>query len=182
VIYCAIPYKTPWLALNLWLPLSIMAGVCVEWLWNHCGTFHKRFLFCFSAMIFAGLLARDTWQRVFIHPGDEKNPYAYSQTVDDLLRLEPRISQLVRERNLKTPRIAVVAADPWPLPWYLRKFPNTGFWQPNRDTGPADFTITSQDAMNSPGPRLGHCSPEFFGIRPDTLVVLWIPDAAGNKP
>ena len=33
VIYSAIPYKTPWLALNFWLPLAILAGLAVEWLW-----------------------------------------------------------------------------------------------------------------------------------------------------
>ena len=32
-IYSAIPYKTPWLALNFWLPLAILAGIAVEWLW-----------------------------------------------------------------------------------------------------------------------------------------------------
>ena len=110
-----------------------------------------------------------------IEPADEGNPYAYSQTVPDLLRLVPRIAQLAQARNLNAPRIAVIATDAWPLPWYLRKFPNSGFWQPGQETGAADFYITSQDALKSPPARLVQCSQEFFGVRPDTLIVLWIP-------
>ena len=181
-IYCAIPYKTPWLALNIWLPLSIMGGVGVEWLWTRCVSYPRRLAFCVGASILVVSVAHDTWLRVFVRPADETNPFAYSQTVTDLLRLEPRISQLTRERKLTSPRIAVVAADPWPLPWYLRKYPNVGFWQPDQATGPADFYITSQDGMTNPGAQLQHCRQEFFGIRPDTLVVLWIPEPAVPQP
>jgi predicted membrane-bound mannosyltransferase len=34
VLYSAIPYKTPWLALNLWLPLSLWAGCGFAALWQ----------------------------------------------------------------------------------------------------------------------------------------------------
>ena len=34
VIYSLIPYKTPWLALNLWLPLTLFAASAVESLWR----------------------------------------------------------------------------------------------------------------------------------------------------
>ena len=42
VIYSAIPYKTPWLALNLWLPLAILAGFAVEWIWLAAPKFSVR--------------------------------------------------------------------------------------------------------------------------------------------
>ena len=41
-IYSAIPYKTPWLALNFWLPLAILAGIAVEWLWFAFPKFSAR--------------------------------------------------------------------------------------------------------------------------------------------
>ena len=41
-IYSAIPYKTPWLALNFWLPLAILAGFGVEWLWHAAPKFSVR--------------------------------------------------------------------------------------------------------------------------------------------
>ena len=41
-IYSAIPYKTPWLALNFWLPLAILAGIAVEWFWFNFSKFSAR--------------------------------------------------------------------------------------------------------------------------------------------
>jgi uncharacterized protein (TIGR03663 family) len=175
-IYGVIPYKTPWLALNLWLPLAIMAGIGIEWLWKLGTTWPYRLTFCGAAAAIAILVALDTRHRVFIAPAGADNPYAYAHTGEDLLRLEPRIAQLALDRNLQTPRIAVVAADPWPLPWYLRKYPNTGFWQPGQDAGAADFFITTPEAMKHPTVRLKQCRPEFFGLRPGVLVVLWVPE------
>ena len=41
ILYSAIPYKTPWLALNFWLPMALLAGLAAETLWrvpvNHHG-------------------------------------------------------------------------------------------------------------------------------------------------
>jgi len=34
VIYSLIPYKTPWLALNFWLPITLFAGLAIESLWR----------------------------------------------------------------------------------------------------------------------------------------------------
>ncbi len=97
----------------------------------------------------------DVERRVFQFPVAEDNPYAYAHTGEDLLRLPARLEQLVKEKNLTQPLIAVVAADPWPLPWYLRKFPRTGFWQqPGRDPGAADFFITSPEAAEILGDTL----------------------------
>ena len=145
VIYSAIPYKTPWLALNLWLPLAILAGLAVEWLWLAAPKLSVRALILAFTVALGILIGHDTRQRVFENPADEKNPYAYAHTGEDLSRLPARLEQLARENNNSNPRIAVVAADAWPLPWYLRKFSQVGFWQPGQETGGADFFITTTD-------------------------------------
>ena len=181
-IYCGIPYKTPWLALNLWLPLSIMAGVGIEQLLKLSPARSYRWTVCCGAVALAALVSKETMLRVFTAPSDVKNPYAYSHPVEDLFRLEPRIAEIVHDRHLETPRIAVITADPWPLPWYFRKYPNIGYWQPGNDSGTADFYITSQDAINNPVPRIEHCHSEFFGLRPEELVVLWIPERKDKTP
>jgi hypothetical protein len=137
-----------------------------------------RWALIVPAILIVGAIARDVNNRVFRFPADEQNPYAYAHTGDDLLRLPPRLTQLAEERNLKSPRIAVVAADPWPLPWYLRKLSQVGFWQPGQDTGPADFFITSPEAAKALGDKLNNCRPEFFGVRPEVLIILWNPNNA----
>jgi len=175
VIYSAIPYKTPWLALNLWLPLAILAGIAVEWLWLAAPKFSIRAAVSIGILMLGFLIARDTRQRVFKFPADEKNPYAYAQTGEDLLRLPTRLEEMARENKISNPRIAVVAADPWPLPWYLRKFSQAGYWRPGQETGVADFFITTTDVSGGLAQRLKDFRPEFFGSRPNVLLILWSP-------
>jgi hypothetical protein len=117
----------------------------------------------------------DTDGRVFKNPADEKNPYAYAHTSEDLLRLPVRLEELARQNKISNPRIAVVAADAWPLPWYLRKFSTVGFWQPGQETGAADFFITTTDVSGNLAERLKNFRPEFFGVRPEVLLILWTP-------
>ncbi len=76
---------------------------------------------------------------------------------------------------LPHPRIAVIASDPWPLPWYLRHFNQVGFWQPGQPLPDADFYITSGDASDQYADRLHNFRAEFFGIRPNVLILLWSP-------
>jgi len=181
-IYSAIPYKTPWLALNCWLPLSLLAGLAVEWIWSSAKNSHARAIVLTCALALGVLTAHDSWSRVFADPAGERNPYAYAHTVEDLLRLPPRLEQLARENHLGQPLIAVVAADPWPLPWYLRHFSRVGFWQPGQDPGPADFYITSPAAAANLGDRLKDFRPEYFGVRPEALIILWLPEPADARP
>jgi hypothetical protein len=63
------------------------------------------------------------------------------------------------------------------LPWYLRKFSQVGFWQPDQDTGPADFFITTTDVQGRLAEQLKAFRPEFFGARPNVLMILWSPVA-----
>lgn len=178
-IYSLIPYKTPWLALNLWLPLTLFAGRAIEWSWRLAATRLPLRAVIPASAIFgtaaAVLIAHDTRQRVFLQPADETNPYAYVQTSEDLLGLTPEIEELARQNAITRPRIAVVAHDAWPLPWYLRRFNQVGFWQPGQQVGKADFYITSTDAAEQYSDRLRDFRPEFFGARPGVLILLWSP-------
>ncbi|MGB6726792.1 MAG: flippase activity-associated protein Agl23 [Terracidiphilus sp.] len=179
IIYSLIPYKTPWLALNLWLPMTLFAASAAETLWRWSTTkFPQRATvpaFCVLAALTGVVIAHDTRQRVFLYPADESNPYAYSQTSEDILALPTEIADLARQNGITAPRITVIAADPWPLPWYLRNFSAVGFWQPGQQPGDADFYITSTEAADKYADRLRRFRPEFFGVRPGVLILLWSP-------
>jgi len=176
VIYSVIPYKTPWLALNFWLPLAILAGIAIEWLWLASPKFSARTAILTFIAGLGFLIFHDTDERVFKNPAGEKNPYAYAHTSEDLLRLPARLEELARQNKNSNPRIAVVAADAWPLPWYLRKFSQVGFWQPGQETGAADFFITSGEVT-----AWRNFRAEYFGLRPNVLLILWTP-APTPKP
>lgn len=179
LIYSMIPYKTPWLALNLWLPTAFFAAKAAQSLWRwgtkRMGLSGSVPTFCAIAVFLAVLIAHDTRQHVFLRPADESNPYAYAHTSDDILGVSGEIADLARRNGIAKPRIAVIAADPWPLPWYLRHFDQVGFWQPGQQVGDADFFITSTDAANQYADRLQSFRPEFFGVRPGVLILLWSP-------
>jgi predicted membrane-bound mannosyltransferase len=182
LIYSAIPYKTPWLALNLWLPLALLCGSGVAAFWAQITNPAGRWGLGIAGAFLLALLAVQTKVSAFDQPADEKNPYAYAHTGEDLLRLPGRLDALARENKIPNPRIAVVAADAWPLPWYLRKFSQAGFWQPGQETGAADFFITTTDLSDQLAARLKNFRPEFFGVRPNVLIILWTPvQAAQNK-
>ena len=179
-IYSLIPYKTPWLALNLWLFLALFAAMTVDVLWRWASRqFSRRAAipaFCILAAFAGMLITHDTRQRVFLHPADEINPYAYAHTSDDLLGLPAEIADMARRNGMNSPRIAVIASDPWPLPWYLRHFHQVGFWQPGQQVAEADFYVTSTEAADQYADRLRGFRPDFFGSRPGVLVLLWLPE------
>lgn len=176
--YSCIPYKTPWLALNLWLPLALLCGLGVDWVWHGAGSRAGRWIAVAVSVGLLVLAGSETWKWVFKEPAPEDNPLAYAHTTEGIVDLPQRIDTLCRQRGLTQPRIAVVAADPWPLPWYLRRFSETGYWQPGQDVGNADLYITSTDAAAGLARRLEGFRPEYFGVRPNVLLILWTPPAA----
>lgn len=179
-IYSMIPYKTPWLALNFWLPVALFAGLAIKWLWCMPAKYPAVRIpirgFCVVlGVVGAVLIAHDTRERVFTHPADEGNPYAYAHSSEDLLGLPEAIADVARQDGLASPRIAVIASDPWPLPWYLRHYTQVGFWEPGQQVGLADFYITSTEASEQYNDQLKDLRPEFFGARPGVLILLWEP-------
>jgi predicted membrane-bound mannosyltransferase len=178
-IYSLIPYKTPWLALNLWLPLAIFAGMTLEllWRWTEVRFGRRVWIPAFCLLACAGvLIEHDTRQWVFLQPADETNPYAYAHTCDDILGLPTEIADMARIDGINSPRIAVIAADPWPLPWYLRRFRQVGFWQPGQQVPDADFYVTSTEAAEQYADKLRGFRPDFFGSRPGVLFLVWLPE------
>jgi uncharacterized protein (TIGR03663 family) len=180
VLYSAIPYKTPWLAMNFWLPITLFVGLAAASVWRvPVKRPVVRIVLRSACLAVAGvaavLIAHDTRQRVFLYPADEGNPYAYAHTSEDLLGLPTELAQIAHQEGLASPRIAVIAADPWPLPWYLRQYAQVGYWQPGQPVGQADFYITSTDAANQYADQLKNFHADFFGERPGVLILLWSP-------
>jgi uncharacterized protein (TIGR03663 family) len=180
VVYSLIPYKTPWLALNFWLPIALFAGLAFESLWQMAAKHPSlrgviRAACMLVAAVAAVLMVHDTRERVFVYSANEANPYAYAHTSEDLLGLAVEIDRLAHQNSITAPRIAVIASDPWPLPWYLRRIAEVGFWRPGQQPGKADFYITSTEAADEYKDQLKDFRPEFFGVRPGVLIVLWSP-------
>jgi 4-amino-4-deoxy-L-arabinose transferase-like glycosyltransferase len=144
LFHSLLPYKTPWLMLEPFLLLSLLAAMGLEVLFRRLplpvGTLMMGLVLV--------LLFSETWQRSFNNQVRTDNPLAYSPT-------DPSSTDLVRDLDAlqqKNAVIQVVAMDYWPLPWLLRKYPNKGFWQQVPVQWFGDILI---------------CSPEALGWMPD---------------
>lgn len=124
--YSAIPYKTPWVLLNMILPMSIAGGAGIEGLRDYLAQRHLgRLAQVFPVALAVSALAVCFYQSVqlnFFHYDDDRYVYPYVQTRREFLNLVAEINQLAASRRgLQTP-VAVLTPDYWPLPWYLRDY------------------------------------------------------------
>jgi len=131
--YCIISYKTPWCMLGFLHGLILLAGVgavAFVQIWK------LPSLRLASGLVLVAASAHLTWQawrasydRAFV--ADVKNPYVYAQTVPDILRLEKKVEGIAKVHPQGERMVIQVMApdgDYWPLPWYLRRFKQVGWW------------------------------------------------------
>ncbi len=172
IIYSVIPYKTPWLEINILAPAILLAGVGAASWWQAAGKFRPGLLLL-AALALLGL-SRETLATCFAHPADARNPLAYSPTVEDVDRLVATVARL-KSACPDDPAniIEVISTDYWPLPWYLRRLQPVGYWNeiPSEITG--DIVITSPDLLPALQAKVGPgWKTEYFGLRSDVLAVV----------
>jgi uncharacterized protein (TIGR03663 family) len=131
--YSLVPYKTPWLALSLILPLAIMAGYLIEEGFSAGARGSYAFVIgVFSFLAVAAGVIFSLYQAVdlsFIHYDDDSYAYVYAHTNRDFLNLVNEIESIAAHNpEHKDMGITVMAPEHWPLPWYLRDYPRAGFY------------------------------------------------------
>jgi hypothetical protein len=115
---------------------------------------------------------RDLGAFVFHHASAETNPLAYCHTSDDILNLPKTVARLQRESK-RPLRIGVIAADPWPLPWYLRNYEQVGYWRPGSRLPDTDIVILDQSEAERLDLEKVGWRPSIFGQRPGALLLLY---------
>ncbi len=173
VIYSVIPYKTPWLELNILGPLCLPAGVGMAALIEKLddggmmaglgiGLIAATFLFC------------ETDRLCFLEPADARNPLAYSPTVHDIEHLSARVGEIAAAQPPGHPlHVQVIGDDYWPLPWYLRHISRVGYWSNQPPQLDGDIIITSPDRSPALLAALGpDWSAHPYGLRAEVLVML----------
>ncbi|HLJ85298.1 MAG TPA: flippase activity-associated protein Agl23 [Candidatus Angelobacter sp.] len=134
--YSLVPYKTPWLTLNLILPLAIMSGYALA----RCFEFGKsKSAFQAIAVLFlVGAIALGIYQAIdvsFYRYDDDTVAYSYAHTKRDFLNLVNEIESIAADNHLGTDMgITVVSPEHWPMYWYLRDYPKAGYWGQIVDT------------------------------------------------
>ena len=126
----------------------------------------------------AGHLVWQAWQLDTTYAADQRNPYVYAQTSPDVLDLVGQVEKLAAlspEGHRMLTQVAAVEGDYWPLPWYLRRFQQVGYWE----RLPADLNAAAlivsprfSDALTqTKAHQMG-----IFGLRPGVFLELYVRD------
>lgn len=185
-VHSAIPYKTPWLALGIFLPLALLAGWAVDAALQVGRALrarrddavspaarsesapYLRIAAWLGLFAFAGLTAHADYRLVYAEPAAESNPLAYAHTSPDLRRLVALVDSL----PVSEPLIAVSLNDPWPLPFLLRRESQVGFWQPGQALpAEAAVVITTPEDVSTLDPHFAAWRPHYFSQRPGVMLV-----------
>jgi uncharacterized protein (TIGR03663 family) len=118
--YSVIPYKTPWLVLNMILPLALCAGVALERIWSLPVRAARVLGWTVLVVVVSAGTARAAWLS-FWHYDDERSAYVYAHTSRELLKLVSVVNR-VQSAHPHT-AITVMSRHYFPLPWYFRDYP-----------------------------------------------------------
>ena len=172
--YSLIPYKTPWLTLNLVVPFGVCAGYFVDVIVrNRAATVCRTVL---ALTILA--LAWSTYQTMvlnFIRYDDDRLTYPYAHTSRQILDLVRRIDR-AREHAPRGTRVAVAVLSPdhFPLSWYLRSYP-IGYYGRIVDTrDPICIVSGRQDGDVRGVLEPGYVRSGPYLLRPGVTLVLYI--------
>lgn len=140
-IYSAISYKTPWCALGFWFGAIVVAGYGAGKLFESASVAWQKAIVIVLIITGMAQLCWMSWRGNFVWFADRRNPYVYSQTSPDILRLVETVKGLSKihpEGRKLVIKVASPEHDYWPLPWYLREFENVGWYDklPNEPLPP----------------------------------------------
>ncbi|MFZ1985676.1 MAG: flippase activity-associated protein Agl23 [Desulfatitalea sp.] len=121
--YSLIPYKTPWLILNLLWPLCFVFGYALETIRQAWPAKGKAIAYTAAALLVlagAGLAARLN----FLHPADSREAYVYTHSHPSINQLVTRIERVCAVHpEAKNMTIVVATEQTWPFPWTLSDYP-----------------------------------------------------------
>lgn len=172
--YALVPYKTPWLTLNLVLPLAIMAGYALQQ-WFGSTVLRQAS----AAIVLLASLAASLYQSIdlsFFRYDDDSMVYVYAHTNRQLVDLVNEVNQIARDNHsgMET-GITIISPEFWPLPWYLRDYPLVQYTGRLVQTG-TPILIASSDQATDVQKELGllYRPVKACVLRPGNTLVLYL--------
>jgi predicted membrane-bound mannosyltransferase len=165
-------YKTPWHAVHFVAPLALLAGAAIAAIARlNTG---RPVAVAFTLIVVATLF-QQTQRVAFARPADQRNPYAYVHSTPDILKIRGLADAAVARAPGRP--IRVIAAEYWPLPWYLRGFPQVGYYAELPADCDGALVIVSADLAEAVRAKLtGPYRTTFLGLRPGIVCILFTPD------
>ncbi|MFC1596537.1 flippase activity-associated protein Agl23 [Planctomycetota bacterium] len=148
VVYCVLPYKTPWCALGFFHGMILLAGVGATVLVRAAPGYVLKGMTIALLAAAVGHLAWQAHRASFVAYEDPHNPYVYAHTTDDVPLMARRVGEVAAwHPDGEAVHLQVVCTDDdyWPLPWYLRGFGRVGWFSGMPDGRAAPVIITQPE-------------------------------------
>jgi len=184
VIYCAIPYKTPWCVMGFHHGVILLAGFGAVVVWGWCRTISARGIVLGALGLGTAHLAWQAWCASFVVPADRSNPWVYAHTSTDLLNLVAKARLVAAAADRDETRMTVIGADDdyWPLPWYLRQYSSVGWWNSADETNIlAPLVIASASLDLKLDARGTHIMVGHFQLRPQVFLEFYVERALWSR-
>jgi uncharacterized protein (TIGR03663 family) len=185
LFYTVLPYKTPWCLLGFYHGMILLAAAGAASLCRAC---RPSWLKAVVVLVLAAGVIQLGWQSWRGNFGIDakgvpycvsaKNPYVYSQTLPDALRLVATIEGIAHANaaGYDTQMEVMASESYWPLPWYFRRFQNVGYWDKIPDQPPAPIMIVAANLHADFDERPGktHLMAGYFELRPQVFLELYV--------
>jgi uncharacterized protein (TIGR03663 family) len=172
-VYSIIQYKTPWITLNMLLPLALLAGLAVSEMWRSRRLRLGVPVVLGAAVLISGYQAIDLNYR---HYDDETYPYVFVHSTRQMLALVDEIEAIAERAGTgKETGVVFVTPDYWPLPWYFRDYPRAGFFGSIVDTEEAMIVANvNQEAELAPSIEGRYDRVGTYNLRPGVDLALYV--------
>ncbi len=176
--YSIVPYKTPWLILNISLPLALVGGYGVGQLWNLAWNPSRTRVRAVLALPLFAICLPSIFHAIdfnFFRYDDDSIPYVYAHTRRGFLDLIRQVDAISTQNGTGTDTgITIASPDHWPLPWYLRDYRRAGYWgkvvptQEPMVIGESSQEAELQSVLGNRYTRVGS-----YDLRPGVVLVLY---------
>jgi uncharacterized protein (TIGR03663 family) len=191
--YSFIAYKTPWSILGAQHAIILLAGIGAAALLHVPWGRVYRFVVWSGLGAVAAYLAVQVWRHNYRWPADPaNNPYVYSHTSPDLLRLVRQVDDAASARggNPKDFKVFIIHPESGhPLPWYFRRLgggATNALPEDNSLLSQSDVIITVPEAASLLGALVSSTHREVqetWWLRPDApLRALFRRSLLGDLP
>ena len=152
LVYALIPYKTPWNLLGFFHGMILLAAFGAVRLVQAQSRRISRAAVIVVLFIGGANLAWQSYQNNFKYHSDASNPYVYAHPTTDVFKIVQRVREIAAahpDSSAMYVQVLCPQADYWPLPWYLRDFPNIGWWSAVDEQAPAASLILASPKVES---------------------------------
>jgi len=129
--YSLIPYKTPWCLLGFFHGMILLAGIGAVVIMRIAPKMLVRVIIGIFLFVVGIDLLLQAFLANYVSYADHNNPYVYAHPTRDVFLIAQQVEEAAdahREHYRMPIQVICPNGDYWPLPWYLRRFNNVGYW------------------------------------------------------